>query len=552
MVKIASKFQTIYKETGLNIEEDLLYVRLNLDAPHVSSPLLVKKGEETYLLVRDGERGNFDGEQIPATVLYFNTYEKFNDDDGELPRDWVEIVREIACGDEVEVDDELHVGAVFRMSEAFPLMVNSTSVISQLFSYQVDTETVKKAFSACYGTGLQDARKLVSGLEQKERILKLLDGGVSSGERFSYLDTIVHDLKLDAILLSSPLNVQEVTGLPYEYLKTHEVIAVYSPGMPVNVISYSSLDFPHLQLNRIHKNVREAVAAWRIHQKITIGIEEDHLPYRYALELGLGRGNLIPVGEKLRYWREFRAPEDLPFYLVAAQATISGINETLKYAEELITTEREFTETEIQRHLYENFARFLAKNELRVRIVPYFIVLHAGQRTTYPNKPSFDVLKSSDTKSLRLDCGVFVIDERGLLRATSDLCRTLTLQPEAKELYTYLARLMISRAVPAIMPGKRGADIYREGVREMFSSDQTRWIAKGLLPESGLTRYRRHIGHVMGKQEPSTVVFEEGNEGVLKNGMVCCLEYHWLRGHYAIGVEDMFLVTSEGAVNITH
>jgi Xaa-Pro aminopeptidase len=550
MISITSNFQTIYKETGLNVEEDLLYVRLNLDSPHVSSPLLVRKNDTAFLLVRDGERGNFKEANIPATIRFFNKYEKFNEDEDDLPRDWTDILSEIAVGQTVEVDDGMPVGTVIHIADVLSVELNPTREISEFFSYEVEKDAVRNVFAACYDEGLRDARKLMTGLKRHKELSRLLDE-LTPEDRFSYIDAIADDLKLDAILFSSPLNVQEVTGIPYEYLKTHEVIAVYSVGTPVKVLSYSPLDFSHLRLNGIHKNVQEVVSKSPIHHEI-IGIEEDHLPYRYARALDISCEDLIPLGEKLRYWRECRAWEELPFYIIAAQATISGIDSALTYANEQIATSGEFTEKNIQRHLYWRFARFISENDLHGRIVPYFIVLHAGQRTTYPSKPSFDVLKGQDTKTVRLDCGVFVIDDRGLLRATSDICRTLVLCPEAKELLDYLKHMMVSKAVPAVMPRRKGGDVYREGVSDMFSSDPSRWIARGLLPVGGIKRYRRHIGHVMGKQEPATVVFEEKNEGVLRDGMVCCIEYHWLRWPYAIGVEDMFFVTSEGPVNITH
>lgn len=551
MVKVVTNIKTIHRETGLDIKNNLLYAHMDLDSTECSSPLLVKKNEEKYLLVKDIERGNFNEEELSANVRYYKTYMTFDViDNKKLPADWFEIIKEMADGQVVEVDDDVYTSAYWKLSDAFEIALSETGKWWRTYFYEVNLQDVTAAFAAGNSAGQGDAEKIISGLTQEQMLLNLLQN-IPADSRFTALDDTIRNLNLDYLLFSSPLNVQEVTGIPYTYLQANDVLALYRSGGPVYVLSNRPVSYQHLKLKKVYRNLKEAVAGSPVANASKVGIEENHLPYKFFKVFALQRDKTVAMSSRLRLWRESRAWEELPFYVIAAQTTVNGMENALKIAAEKFSAGEEFTESDVQCWLYEQFRHFKASNGLSSQIIPYFIVLHAGHRTRKPNMPSFVLLNNKNTKTLKIDCGVLVLDKNGLLRGASDLCRTLNLSSEAQELYQFLDDLMITKAIPAALPGRTGGQVYLEGVRDLISSDG-RWVELGLLPEEGLGgKYERNIGHVMGKQEPASIGFENGNSGMLQEGMVACVEYQWPYYPYAIGVEDMFVITSGGPVNIT-
>ncbi|KJS73557.1 MAG: hypothetical protein JL56_10670 [Desulfotomaculum sp. BICA1-6] len=552
MVRITTNTKSILRETGLDTRNNLLYAHMDLDSTECSSPLLVRKNDEKFLLVKDIERGNFNDEELSAKVSYYKTYITFDVNvNKNLPADWLELLKEIAADDQlVEVDDDVYTSAYWKVSDSFEIALSKTGKWQRTYFYEVHLNDVTAAFAAGDSTGQVDAEKIITGLTQKQRILNLIQN-IPADSRFTALNDTIKDLNLDLILFSSPLNVQEVTGIPYTYLLANDVLAMYRADGSLYVFSNRPIPYQHLQLKKVYQNMEEAAVSSAPANASKIGIEENHLAYKYCLAFGLQRDKTVAMSSRLRLWRESRAWEELPFYVVAAQATVNGMENALKMAAEKFTVGEEFTESDVQCWLYEQFRYYKASNGLSAQIMPYFIVLHAGHRSRKPNLPSFELLRGNNTKTLKIDCGVMVLDQNGLLRGASDLCRTLNLSSEAQELYKYLDDLMISVTIPAALPGKNGNHVYLEGVRDMIAHD-SRWIELGLLPKEGLGgKYDRNIGHVMGKQEPASIGFESGNNGVLQEGMVACVEYQWPYYPYAIGVEDMFLITSDGPVNIT-
>jgi len=551
MVNITSNFEVIQKKTGLDVQNTMLYVHMNLDTPHSTAPLLVEKGEEKNLLVKDIERGNFDEEQISAEVKYFNNYMTFDPADKELPSDWLEICKEIAGDDVVEIDDDIYTSAYWKLSNALKSKLKKTGSWFSTFVYELNREDVQRAFAVGDEAGCQDALKLISHLKQEREIAKLLEHR-SVDSRFTLLDSFIRDAGLDALLISSPLNMQEITGLPYEYCQLNDLLAMYCPEGSIWVWSNHPIDYPWFRLKEIYQDIYELSWKSEVREFDTIGIEEDHLPYKYFQALELTEKKVVGMNADLRRWREVRASEELSFYVVAAQATVSGMDAALEFAQEQLDAGQVVTESDVQSRLYGHYAQYSLDHNLQVRIVPYFIVLHAGHRTRRPNRPSFDPLNKDHTKSLKLDTGVLIIDQKGLIRACSDLCRTLARSPEAEQLYRYLDQIMITDAIPAALPDKTGEEVYQVGVSTMLTDDDRQWIDMGLLPQRGLGgKFERNIGHVLGKQEPVSLSFKEGDSGVLRNGMICCMEYQWPYDQYAIGVEDTFVVTPKGPVNLT-
>ncbi|MCL6448156.1 MAG: hypothetical protein K6U04_08405 [Armatimonadetes bacterium] len=183
----------------------------------------------------------------------------------------------------------------------------------------------------------------------------------------------------------------------------------------------------------------------------------------------------------MRKWREDRAGEELPFYLIVAQVTRFGIEAALAGARASLERGESIYETDIENHLYAAYQDFKLFHQLSTAIRPYFTVLHTGERTRRPNLPQF-AKANRNTKSLKIDAGVLVIDRRGLIRAVSDLCRTLPLDSAAQEIYEELDRVMVDVAIPSALPGCLGEQVYLEGVRDLIGREE-QFMKLGVLPQ---------------------------------------------------------------------
>lgn len=549
MSQITCNRKSIHQQTGLDVKNYLLYPHMDLDSTEFSSPVMVKaKDGKVYLLVKDIERGNFDEPDVAAEVRYFKTYITFDRDVTPLPADWLELVDQLVDG-EVFVDDDFYTSGYWKIADRHSVQLAGTGKWDRTYVYGVDKEQVLNRFAAGNGAALEEGRRLAKGLIQEKELTALL-ANIPEDSRFSKLEALLSDQGAGALLLSSPMNVQEVTAIPFQYLEDNETLALYSPGAPVYIFSRRELSLPFLRLEAVCPTLSEA-AARTLRGKAKVGIEENHLPYKYFSAFGLSRDQVAGLSARLRTWREVRAVEDLPFYIIAARSTVYGMEQALARAAEDLAGGRELSESRVQEYLYQGYGEFQKKNRLAEEIRPYFLVLHAGHRTRKPNLPSFLPL-GQETQSLKVDSGVMVLDANGLQRGASDLCRTLTPGRVAGEFYQFIDRIMVEKAIPSALPGRTGEDVYWAGCRDLLAREKE-WVEKGLLPDGYnlAQNYNRNIGHSMGKQEPSTLGFEKGSKDLVQEGMVCCVEYQWPYYPYAIGVEDMFVVTGTGTVNIT-
>ncbi|MFZ5634399.1 MAG: M24 family metallopeptidase [Bacillota bacterium] len=549
MTEITCNLKAIHNKTGLDVKNSLLYAHMDLDSTEYSSPVMVETGDgKAYLLVKDIERGNFDEKDLAAEVLYFKPYVTFDRDVTPLPADWIELVDRLVDG-EVLVCDDFYTSGYWKISDRYNTRVKATGRWDRTYVYSVDRQQVLSRFAAGNGAALEEARRLVTGLSQQEELSDLL-AGIPGDARFARLDSMLEDLGVGALLLSSPLNVQEVSAIPFQCLEANETLALYSPQRPIYIYSRKALSLPFLKLEAIYPTL--AVAAARTLQaKTPVGIEENHLPYKYFTAFGLKREKTVQMSGPLRTWRETRAVEDLPFYIIAAQATRYGMERAIGRAGADLAEGNDLTESKVQEYLFRAYGEFQQNNLLREDIRPYFLVLHAGHRTRKPSLPSFISL-GKETRSLKIDSGVMVFDGMGLLRGASDLCRMLVLGKVAQEFYRFIDEIMLTRAIPAVLPGRTGDQVYWDGVKDLVAREKD-WVEMGLLPAGYdlANNYNRNIGHAMGRQEPATLGFEKGNNYTVQEGMVCCVEYQWPYYPYAIGVEDMIVVTAKGPVNIT-
>lgn len=280
-----------------------------------------------------------------------------------------------------------------------------------------------------------------------------------------------------------------------------------------------------------------------------LGFEELDLSQRAFGAFGLTDATTVPASMLLRRWRERRCWEDLSYYVIAAQATRYAIDAAISLVEKGMAS----GDLAMEMDAYQRYRAVIAEHiePLPLRIRTYFTHSHAGDRTHIP--ASATAHRIGRETSLKIDAGLEVYDARGYLRAVSDVTRTAVGTDDAKAFYALLDEALIEAAIASSMPGASGAEVFNAGLN--YLKKDRGWITDaGFCPPSDrpLTEiFGRDIGHLLGKQEPATCVFEPRDNATMEAGMIAAAEIQWPYRDYCVGVEDNFLITDDGPINFT-
>lgn len=550
MTRIIFDQLVVAQKTGLDARNNLLYPHMDLDSRGMSSPILIEKKDGSLLLiVKDIERGNFDEKKIKGEVSYYNPYFTFDGIPENTPKTWMELLQSTPMDDEIAVDGQVYMSAYRNLNQNFRISVEASHPWWRVYLYEIRPEDVLTTFGASYSDAQQNAKQIVSGLRQQRELLPLLERSYRD-DRFSTLDAMLQEMNLETMVVSSPVNGQEITGVPFAHLDGLPNLVLYHKGGRIALLTPKPLSQSFPKLTGVFPDIETTVKFLSFQLSSAVGIEENHLSYDLYRSLGFS-GNDQPVSAKLRSWREQRAGRELPYYILAAQGTLNGIETALDRARQVLQKGQTLFETDVEQYLYAAYQEYRTAKALTVSFQSYFTVLHTGDRTRRPNLPQVCPIDAG-TKTLKIDSGIWVIDGHGLLRGVSDLCRTLVLDQASQEIYEHFDKTMTDTTIPAAVPGKDGEFVYLEGVKPLIPLKE-KLAAYKIMPDKVVIPddYKRNIGHVVGKQEPATIGFEMGNRDVLKEGMIGCVEYQWPFYPYAIGVEDMFYIDHRRTINIT-
>jgi len=308
------------------------------------------------------------------------------------------------------------------------------------------------------------------------------------------------------------------------------------------------VEHPLLQKTGEHDNLRAALD--NLIGDASLGAEDKNLEIGRVFEIGLDKVKYAT--DLFRTWRENNALIDLPYYVIAGQATRYALDNAITFTGGAITAKRKITEKDVEAKFLELFDEFRLKyNCTFLEFKRYFVVLHAGTRTPYASLSS-DFPLNAEINSLKIDGGILVF-HGGILRACSDMARSLVLTEGGKKVYDLTVKLMVESAIPAAKQGNTGSDVYWAGVNPLVEMEQTikEW---GMLPPGASIKdsYNRDIGHIMAKQEPVTLGLVKAETKLkLQSGMIGAVEYQWPYKKHALGIEDHYLVTDKKGVNIS-
>jgi Xaa-Pro aminopeptidase len=364
---------------------------------------------------------------------------------------------------------------------------------------------------------------------------------------FARLDGLLEEASLDALLVASPLAVQDLTGVPMRMVG-EEAWAVYPRGSDVvHLLARAELPLEGLPLARpaAASSVRELAGGTRL------GFEEVALSFAAWSSFGLGEVDSEPATSILRRWRELRSWEDLPACVIASRVTLEAIQTALGFVEREISSGRPVTELDAYERYRSRVGFFIRERRLPIRVRTYFTHTHAGDRSHFPASPTDHHV--TEQSSLKIDGGLEIYDSRGMFLGVSDITRSAVGTARAKAFYELLNRALLEGAISACRPGVKGADVFAAGL-SYLEPHRDDVIGGGFMPESDAPMgdlFDRNIGHLIGKQEPATVEFRSSDQGSLEAGMIAAAEIQWPYAGYCIGTEDIFLVTDDGPLNLT-
>jgi Xaa-Pro aminopeptidase len=558
-MELITDLKAIRREIGLRLEESSLYPNLNLDAYKDVTPVLIKEGKRDYfLLVKEVETGNFTrgGSAEPVirkhqvrTIYYssYFTWDKLVRKRAEFPSDEAAALEKSFRVKTLSVHADMALDRFRRLSQKFDLtFVSPPKFPGRTWVYELSSRNVEAAFLKKRKSVNRWAWRAVGRdlkMSPKDGVLvkRYLNG--RPFRAFQVLNQLMKGAGVASVLASSPINLQEMTGIPFDRIKS-DLLSLYT-GRKIYLLSPRPV--MGMRGRKSFSTLREAVEA--LAGKGTLGVEEKNLDIGRSLALGLSR--LKNASNMFRAWREVRSGQDLAAYILGSLGTKYAMEGALEWTANRMKDRKPVFEKEVQKAFYRLLKEYEKKEKTPLRLEPYFMVLHAGVRTPYPSLPGIFRL-SAKMKSLKLDAGI-VVKDRGLILACSDLARSITTDKKGEDLYRLMEKAMLEGAIPGGRQGRTGEDVYWAGMRPLLKEER-RLRAWKLLPRGGSLKrdYNRDIGHTFGKQESTTLFFKKGeNVQKLKEGMVSAIEYQWPYQGYALGIEDMFVVGPKYGINIT-
>lgn len=535
---------TVQRLLGFAPRERFLMPNTALDARHVIYPPLLIDGGRGFMLLEEIERGSVPAAALPPEIMpaYYAPYFRWDPAErSKIPLTVGDALRQATGDAKVAVDayTSLFLARAVRASarpEAADPWRNRT-----WRRRQVRTKDVEARFQRTRPEATAAALLAIKGDRDERRLCDAVER-TAPGGRLASLDAVLGGMGLDVVVLSAPLNVQDVTGIPALGAPS-DAIALYERGADaVQVLEADAGDGAAISLAEVGTWLRDR----------RFGLDEQHLTVGQALACGLRIEEGAAASDAVRAWRERASAFDTPYFVLAAKVTTAAIAATLEILRARLGAGG-MTELDVERVLGDEYrrvlARFDAAGSFSVRNA--HMNVHAGSRTTRPSLPTDYRMGAAET-SLKIDSGVFLLEPDGLVRAATDMGRTLVQGAAALDMYDVLRRAVADHAVPAARGGASGRDVFLAATGGLDAQreaiDRT-----GLGPRVGTFQeaYARYVGHTMDKQRHVSVHFTSAASERLAVGMAGSIELPWAWDRYGLQYEDMFWAGEGAGLNLT-
>ena len=334
----------------------------------------------------------------------------------------------------------------------------------------------------------------------------------------------IEKLKLDAFLLSNPININYLTYFNKElcgYLIISAKKLIY--------LTYF-VYFEEAKKNKMwetklveNKNIFKEVATQMKKMKIKrVGFEARHLVLaeykKLKEELAKKEIEFIGTFELVEGMRAIKEKEEINFIKRATKITLEGFD----FLKEII--QYNFSE----KFLAQEVEKFLKiKGDLKLAFPP---IVAFGKNSSFPHHlPTQEKLRKN--KLILIDIGARY---RGYC---ADLTRVFfwdKMPPQLKKIYGLIKKAQ-EESIKSIKPGKRAKDIDK--------------IAREIISKKGWGKFFGHgLGHGIGLDVHEKPFLSPKSEDILEENMVVTIEPAVYIPHkFAIRIESMIRVTDSGA-----
>ena len=559
MAHLISNLEKLNKEIGGNVFNKFLAANLFLDSPIMVIPYILQNRDKKYLLYREQELGNVGSIDISNLIeMPFKSYFLVSKDKELMAKNVFEKIEEILINEEIEDELQIDNNLPYNFYHELCLQLNKINILKEKENYpkkntvvySISTEKVMERFITHRQKAQTYAQRII--LNSADR--SVLEEGISNIEdsRFTLLSSIMKENNFSSVLISSKLNIQELTSLPIKS-KSSRICAVYrKEDDKVFILSDCEIDDPRLNKIDIFSDYFQALKTI-IDKNSTLGFE-DHLVSVSEYDRFSERGFLLEKGTlAFRRWREYRAGEDLAFYIIAGKASNYAMENTLKEASSLINQSEYKSEKVLFQKYLDYFKEFKIIHNLPYHFSEYFTNFYASDRTLYPSVPS-NFMVNKNTEEIKIDAGILLLDSQGLILGTSDIARTLPLSFQSNKIYELIKNTIKKYIIPNIKNVDTFEEIYYQGIKSFSENCEDIMKEYNLCPPSFsiIRDYNRDIGHLMGKQESFDEKIFKGHKNKLRNNFIGCIEVQWQYKKHALVYEDMWYIGEQKKIaNIT-
>lgn len=329
-------------------------------------------------------------------------------------------------------------------------------------------------------------------------------------------------LKLDALIISSPANISYLTRFSSRdsYLLISKKANIYITDSRYTEEAKNGLK-GQLPIRKINGSVFQTIADACNDLKLKrIGFEEKFLSFagykkmRKELTKGI---DLIPAGDLVEQLREIKDADELEKIKRAAQITIKAF----KFIKDFVVPGR--TEIEIAAEL-ERFVRYNG-----ARSSSFDIIVGSGPNSSYPHHLTSQ-RKIKNNEPVLIDMGVEYMGYK------SDLTRVFFLGKMNPILKTIndVVRKAQYKAIKEIKPA--------------VPIDKIDTAARQYITQKGYGGFFGHnLGHGIGLEVHEKPRIAQKETSPLKRGMIFTIEPGvYLPGKFGVRIEDMVLVTRKG------
>ncbi|HLW45811.1 MAG TPA: M24 family metallopeptidase [Acidimicrobiales bacterium] len=547
MTVVTNDYRTVLEHTGFDAWYHSLPPKLGIDQFRSVLPTMVATpGGAATIVAKEIDRTNLEALAGGADFVFHTPYFTFDrvESPSDAAPDLPSAVAVLTDG-RAELDPRMSVSLYEELAARMPgsARMQRPVFVPPLNTYRVARTAVDELARPWRDAAIPAARTYleeIGNAKQAEPWLTRPPEGALGA-----LDRLMAAAGVDAVVASTPVNVQGLTGVPSALLG-QDTWALYEREAP-DVLVLARRETPWLGLPDAPPF--DGAALSRLFGG-TIGFEDLDLSMEAAEGLKIAdRG--VPASRLLRRWRELTSWEDLSFYVLGAQVTVRAIEAALGVVREAVRRGDAVSELDAYARYREVVADEISSRNLPIRVRTYFTHTHAGSRSLIPARATD--YKMQPLTSLKIDAGLEVYDAGGSLRAASDVTRSALGNQAALDAYELFDRVLVDDVIDACRPGRTGQEVFRAGTNalEPHHSDLA---GVGLCPSDGVPFFEaigRDIGHLLGKQEPATVVFQRGNDDVFEAGMLAAAELQWPYHDHCIGVEDVFMTTDAEPLNLT-